>query len=45
MLALLGALEYVFLQNVILKYSPFTDEEIKYMVYKEVIKIINGTYT
>jgi hypothetical protein len=44
MLVFLGLLEYVFFKNVILMYSPFTDEEIKYMVYKEIVKIINGTF-
>ena len=44
MFGLLGLLEYVFLQNVILKYSPFSEEEIKYTIYNEMIKIINGTY-
>jgi hypothetical protein len=41
---LLGIFEYIFLTNVILKYSPFSDAELKYMVYKEMFNIINGTY-
>jgi hypothetical protein len=45
MFCLLGLLEYIFFTRVILNYTPFTDAEIKYKIYTELVNILNGTYT
>lgn len=44
MLGLLGTLEYIIFKNVIIKYSPINDAEVKYTIYKEVVNIFNETY-
>lgn len=44
MFGLLGLFEYIFFINVILKYSPFSDDEFKYIIYKETFNILNDTY-
>jgi hypothetical protein len=43
MLVLLGLFEYLFFVNVILQYSPVTDEEIEYVAYSNMLQIVNGT--
>ena len=45
MFAFLGMFEYLFFTWIIMNYSPITDAELQYIVYTNVNKIINGTYT
>ena len=44
MFALLGAFEYIFFNTIILKYSPITNEELRYSIYSNMRKIVDGTY-
>lgn len=44
MVLLLGTVEYLFFTNIVLQYSPITDEELEYISYNNVVKIVNGTY-
>ena len=44
MFVLLGIFEYIFFINVIMQYSPLTDEELRYTVYTNMMSIIDGTY-
>lgn len=45
MFMFLGMFEYFFFSNVILKYNPVTDGEIKYTMYKGIADYINQTNT
>jgi len=44
MFVLLGAFEYIFFNTIILKYSPITNEELRYSIYSNMRKIVDGTY-
>ena len=44
MFILLGIVEYVFFNIVVLQYSPITDEELEYIAYTNAVKIVNGSY-
>lgn len=45
MFVFLGTFEYLFFTWIIMNYSPISDTELEYIVYTNVNKIINGTYT
>lgn len=43
MFILLGIFEYLFFTYIILLYTPITDSELQYIVYNNLIDIVNGT--
>lgn len=45
MFVFLGIFEYLFFINVIMNYSPISDAELQYTIYKNVRQIVNGTYS
>jgi hypothetical protein len=46
MVVLLGLFEYLFFMYVIMKYSPITDDEIKFFIFKQLLNpFLNKTIT
>jgi hypothetical protein len=45
MFTLLAMFEYLFFTNVIMKYTPLTNDELKYIIYNAIINHFNGTTT
>ena len=43
MFSLLAMFEYLFFINVIMKYTPITDDELKYLVYNQILLHLNNT--
>lgn len=45
MFLLLGIFEYLFFTYIILQYTPITDSELQYIIYNNMVNIVNGTYS